>query len=125
MNCTCRCVDFNKKKVKRASKIKLISLKKSTRKDKKYMAVFLKNNRKKTTHFGAKGMSDYTKHKDKERRARYIKRHKKDLATNDPTRAGYLSMFILWNKKTFKASLSDYKSRLNKYNKTGKFSTNI
>ena len=66
-------------------------------------------------------MSDYTIHKDIERRNRYIKRHKKDLRTNDPTRAGYLSMYILWNKKSYKASLNDFKSRLNKYNKTGKF----
>ena len=107
-------------------KIKLKSIKPLRSGNKKYVAEFeiTKSNgikRKKSTKFGAKGMSDYTKHKDNERRGRYISRHKKDLRTNDPTRAGYLSMYILWNKKTFKASLADYKRRLNTYNKTGKF----
>ena len=107
-------------------KIKLKSIKPLRSGNKKYVAEFeiTKSNgkkRKKSTKFGAKGMSDYTKHKDNERRDRYISRHKKDLRTNDPTRAGYLSMYILWNKKTFKASLADYKRRLNTYNKTGKF----
>ena len=32
---------------------------------------------KKTIPFGAKGMSDYTIHKDDERKERYINRHKK------------------------------------------------
>jgi hypothetical protein len=31
-----------------------------------------------------------------EARARYRKRHAKDLKTNDPHRAGYLSYYILW-----------------------------
>ena len=34
-------------------------------------------------------------------------------------------MYILWNKPTYKASLIDYKRRLNKYNKTGKFPKDI
>ena len=106
-------------------KIKLVKIIRSPRSDKKYRAVFLKGDKEKVTDFGAKGMSDYTKHKDKERRNRYIDRHMKDLKTNDPTRAGYLSMFILWNKPSFDGSLRDYKSRLSKYNKTGKFPKNI
>ena len=70
-------------------------------------------------------MSDFTKHKDVERRERYISRHRKDLRTKDPVRAGYLSMYILWNKKTYKASLADYKKRLNTYNRTGNFPIKI
>ena len=38
------------------------------------------NGRLKHTDFGARGMSDFTKHKDKERRSRYITRHSKDLS---------------------------------------------
>ena len=35
---------------------------------KKYMTVFTEDRKKiKTTHFGTAGMSDYTKHKDKQR----------------------------------------------------------
>ena len=40
-------------------------------------------------------------------------------------RAGFLSMYILWNKPSFKASLADYKRRLNVYNRTGKFPKKI
>ena len=111
-------------------KIKLISIKPLKTGNKKYEAKFEITNKngkitKRSTKFGAKGMSDFTKHKDIDRRDRYISRHKKDLRTKDPTRAGFLSMYILWNKKTFKASLADYKRRLNIYNRTGKFPLKI
>ena len=88
----------------------------STKEGKKLMAVFINKatNRQKTTHFGAKGMSDYSIHKDKERRERYRKRHQKDLKTNDPTRAGYLSYYILWGDSTSrKKNISSYKKRFN------------
>ena len=105
--------------------IKLLSIKKSPKSHKKLRATFEVNGKKRTTDFGAAGMSDYTRHHDKKRRSRYIKRHSKDLRTNDPTRAGYLSMYVLWNKPTVKQSISDYKKRLNSYNRTGKFSKKI
>jgi hypothetical protein len=89
------------------------------------MATFDVGGKKRIIHFGASGMSDNTKHKNKERRNRYIFRHHKDLGTGDPTRAGYLSMFILWNKKTLSASIADYRRRLATYNRTGKFPTKI
>lgn len=82
---------------------KLVSIKKSTKPGKKLMAKFVNKNTKKTkvSHFGADGMSDYTLHKDKARRTRYRKRHLKDLR-GDPTRAGYLSYYILWGNSTSK-----------------------
>ena len=66
----------------------------------KYVATFDKDGRKKSTKFGAAGMDDYTKTHDEAQRARYIKRHKKDMSTGDPTRAGYLSRHILWGEST-------------------------
>ena len=59
-----------KKILKRGgSNSKKVIIKKSTNPKKKYMAVFYENDKRiKTTHFGCAGMSDYTKHKDKERR---------------------------------------------------------
>ena len=103
-------------------KVKLVSIKKSPKSGKKLRATFTTSTGKpKHTDFGADGMSDYTKHKDRDRRQRYIDRHIKDLRTNDPTRAGYLSMFVLWNKPSLKASIANYKTRLNTYNRTGKF----
>jgi hypothetical protein len=101
--------------------IRLKSIKKSPKENKKLRATFEVNGKEKHTDFGAKGMSDYTKHKDKDRRSRYITRHKKDLRTGDPTRAGYLSMYVLWNKSSLDPSIADYKKRLRKYNTTGKF----
>jgi hypothetical protein len=101
--------------------IKVIKFKKLKTGAKKYEITFNKNGKVYTRKFGASGASDYTKHKDKDRRERYITRHKKDLKTNDPMRPGYLSMYILWNKPTVAASLADYKRRLNSFNRNGKF----
>lgn len=77
------------------------------------MAVFenCQTGRQKTTHFGSKGYSDYIHHKDPERKQRYLARHKKNENWNDPTSAGSLSKFLLWNKTTLKASIADYKRR--------------
>tara|TARA_R100001443_G_scaffold111017_2_gene123502 strand:+ start:5548 stop:5838 length:291 start_codon:yes stop_codon:yes gene_type:complete len=95
--------------------MKLLSIKKSNKADKKLMAVFeTDSGRTRTTHFGSKGMDDYTLTKDKEQRKRYRERHKKDLDTNDPTRAGYLSYYILWGDSTSRSeNIKDYKKRFN------------
>ena len=79
------------------------------------MAIFQDDKgKRKTTHFGAKGMDDFTLTGDKEARKRYRERHKKDLDTNDPTRAGYLSYFILWGDSTsLNKNIADYKKRFN------------
>lgn len=86
--------------------MKLLDIKPSTKADKKYMATFQsgEGGRKKTTHFGAKGMDDYTITHDKEQRERYRTRHAKDLATGDPSKAGFLSYYILWGNSTSMAS---------------------
>jgi hypothetical protein len=95
--------------------VKLQSITPSDKSDKKLKAVFLQDNgRTKTTHFGAKGMDDYTKTHDKEQRERYRTRHKKDLDTADPTRSGFLSMHILWGDSTsLQANISSYKKKFN------------
>ena len=94
--------------------MKKVIIKKSTNSKKKYMAIFYENNKKiKTTHFGAAGMSDYTKHKDKSRKKRYMNRHKTRENWSNPMSAGALSRWILWNKPTLKASIQDYKRRFN------------
>jgi hypothetical protein len=91
---------------------KKMSVKKSDKAGKKLMAVFDIDGRKKTTHFGSAGMDDYTKTKDKEQRSRYRQRHKKDLDTKDPTRAGYLAYYLLWGESTsLRENIRTYKSR--------------
>ena len=91
-----------------------VIIKKSTNRQKKYMAIFYKDSKKiKTTHFGATGMSDYTKHRDKTRKRRYMTRHRKRENWNKYMSAGSLSRYILWNKPTLKASIADYKKKFN------------
>jgi len=66
------------------------------------------------TSFGDSTMKDYTQHHDQERRASYRARHKKDLETGDPTRAGYLSRYILWgNSTSVTKNISEYKRMFN------------
>jgi len=92
-----------------------VTIKRSTNPKKKYMAIFYDHDRKKvkTTHFGSAGMSDFTKHKDEERKKRYMNRHKKRENWNAPMTAGALSRWILWNKPTLRASISDFKKKFN------------
>ena len=92
--------------------IKLIKLKSGT---KKFQAVFkLDSGKEKKTSFGAKGYTDYTLSGDKKKRDAYRKRHAKDLKTNDPTRAGYLSYYLLWGDSTnLNTNLKAYKKRFN------------
>ena len=92
----------------------LIKIVKSDKPGKKMMAVFRnkKTDREKVTHFGDATMSDYTKHKDDKRKGKYQSRHKKDLSTGDPTRAGFLSYYILWGKSTSRReNIAAYKRR--------------
>tara|TARA_R110002096_G_scaffold272116_1_gene465793 strand:+ start:335 stop:649 length:315 start_codon:yes stop_codon:yes gene_type:complete len=93
-------------------------VKKSDKEKKKYVAVFTDSTsgRTKQTHFGQAGAPDYILTKDKERRSRYRSRHKKDLQTKDPTRAGYLSLYLLWsygneNSTSLRTNLASYKKR--------------
>ena len=51
-------------------------------------------------------------HQDKQLKKSYIKRHLKDLETNDYKRAGYLSMFLLWNKENLNDSIKDFNKRI-------------
>jgi len=92
-----------------------VIIKKSNKSGKKYMATFTRDNgRKKTQHFGQQGAPDYTLTGDKDRRKAYRDRHKKDLNTNDYTRAGYLSYYILWgNSKSIRQNIISYKNRFN------------
>jgi hypothetical protein len=77
----------------------------------KFKAVFSSGT---TTNFGFQPMQDYTQHGDKDRRRLYRARHEKDLETQDPTRAGYLSYYILWGDSTnIHKNITDFKRRFN------------
>ena len=105
--------------------VKLIKIVKSTKPLKKYDAIFLLDNGKeKIVSFGSAGFRDYILVNDKNSKwylpkvldrnvtkASYRRRHKKDLLTGDPRRAGYLAYYLLWNKKTLESSIKDYKKK--------------
>ena len=90
-----------------------VCIKISTNAQKKYMAIFrnTKTGHTRTTHFGAKGYSDFTKHKNLERRARYDSRHENNENWDDPFTAGSLSKWILWNKPSITDSIRHYKKK--------------
>jgi hypothetical protein len=106
-------------------KYRLCKIVKSKKEDKKYDAYFREKKcpcsinakpecgaEEKIVSFGAKGMSDFTKHKDEERKSRYLARHKgMNEDWNDPLTPGALSRWILWNKPTLEASIKDFKNR--------------
>ena len=81
-----------------------VVIEKSTRKDKKYVA----NVNNKHIHFGQTGYSDYSQHKDDERKQRYIARHKanEDWAKSGIDTAGFYSKNILWNQQVLKQVLT-------------------
>ena len=93
----------------RKLKSRVITLKKSTSPDKKYM-VRIDN---KTVHFGAKGYSDFTKHKDRSRMRRYENRHRsrENWTKSGIKTAGFWSKRVLWNKPSFKESIKDTERR--------------
>ena len=92
--------------------IKMV-VEKGTGKNKKLKAIFYDGDKKiKTTQFGDSRYEDYTQHKDKKRRSKYLTRHKKDLEKGDYMSAGYLSYYILWGASTSRdKNISAYKRR--------------
>jgi len=89
----------------------LIILKKSSHPDKKFMVII----GNKTIHFGAKGYSDFTHHKDPARMKLYKNRHiKRENWTKSGIKtAGFWSKWILWNKPSLTASIKDTERRFN------------
>jgi hypothetical protein len=80
----------------------------------KYVANFQREDGKMfSTRFGAKGYRDYTDaDTTREVRDTYRARHEKDLRTGDPTRAGYLSYYLLWGpSKNLKTNITAYRKK--------------
>jgi hypothetical protein len=98
--------------------MELIDFGKSQAKNKRFRAIFMKDGRKITTNFGQKKDDGsfpitFLDGATEEKRELYLKRHKKDLETKDPTRAGFLSFYVIWGKsrsveKNLKKYLKDF-----------------
>ena len=94
--------------------MKLLRITPSVLPEKKYDAFFEDDGRHKKVSFGARDMEDYTTHKDKERRKRYLDRHKDREDWNQPDTAGALSRWILWGDSTsFRENVASFKKRFN------------
>ena len=81
-----------------------IVIKKSSNPEKKNSAII--DNRK-SINFGQRGASDFTQHKNEERKNRYIQRHRKLENWNNPLTAGFYSRWITWEKPTLKAAVEN------------------
>ena len=88
-------------------------IKPSNKANKKFDAVI---DGKRTVSFGSAQHLDFTKHTDQERKQRYLKRHNARDNWEDPTTAGALSKFVLWNKPTISASVKDMNKHFKNYN---------
>ena len=85
---------------------------KSDKQGKKYY-IITQNNKK--VYFGASGYSDFTHHKDEQRKQRYINRHKnnENWSKSGIDTAGFWSRWLLWNLPTIKTSYEDIRRKFN------------
>ena len=84
-------------------------------KSKRFEAIFTDGTRVRFGQTNPK-IGTYIDHNDEKLRTNYIKRHLKDLKTNDYKRAGYLSLFLLWNRPNLKESVKDFNKRIKNNN---------
>ena len=86
-----------------------VILQKSSNPKKKYDAYI----EGKKVSFGATGYSDFTQHKNEERKKNYIARHKPNQNWNDLTTAGAWSRWLTWEKKTIPEAIKNMERKFN------------
>ena len=90
----------------------------STRKDKRLMANFGKNQNGKDIirHFGSPSPSQaFVDHGDKNKKRNYIARHRVNEDWKNPYKPGALSRYILWETMDIEENIRRYKKRFKKY----------
>ena len=85
-----------------------VKVAKSNRPGKKFEAKFEDGP---TVHFGAAGMSDFTKNKDPERKKAYLARHKANENWKDKESAGFWSRYLLWEKPSLREAAKALRSK--------------
>jgi len=97
-----------------------VDIKRSTRDDKRMMAIFTDKDGSKTkTHFGyrddktGKKGSTYIDHKDETKKINYKKRHQVNEDFTKYKSAGSLSYHILWTEKNLDDAVRKYKKKFN------------
>ena len=98
--------------------VQLAFLGPSSRPSKKLAAIFLfKDGGTKIVHFGGAGYEDFTTHwsqnrqRARSKRMQYIRRHSVHEDWRQPTAAGTLSRYILWEKPTIPEATRAFKRR--------------
>lgn len=88
-----------------------VEISNSDKQNKRYKAVIIDDDSKKTIHFGDSRYDNYTIHNDDNRKDNYINRHKKreDWNITGIKTSGFYSKYLLWNKKTIQQSFNDMK----------------
>ncbi len=84
---------------------------KSDKPDKKFYIITSNNKR---VYFGSALHSDYTIHKDDERKLRYIKRHqdRENWSKSGIDTAGFFSRWLLWEEPNIKDAYKKIKDKL-------------
>ena len=81
---------------------------------KKWTVVIFDNGvKRRTVHFGAAGMSDYTIHKDPDRMERYTTRHRarENWGISGVLSPGFWAKWLLWGEPSIAASISEIERR--------------
>ena len=83
---------------------------KSDKPGKKYYII---TNSGKKVYFGQASASDFTHHRDEQRKQRYIDRHKSNetWSKSGIDTSGFWSRWLLWNKPTIKESYENIKTK--------------
>lgn len=99
----------------------LLSVKPSSRKDKRYTATFCLCKKKnecggcnhKQTSFGDPTATTYADGASEEKKQAYLARHSKSPGEDwsDPTSAGSLSRWLLWSKRSLREAVKEFKKK--------------
>lgn len=100
--------------------MRLLSIARSSRPDKKYEATFDVDGRRKTVHFGARGYGDFIEYSAASpalaaaKRRAYLARHGAASSAEDwgrPDTPGSLSRWVLWESPRLSDAIDKYRRR--------------
>ena len=94
--------------------MKLVTIKNSSRSDKRLIALFKVNDKQKTVHFGQKGATTYIDGASDDTRMNYLARHRVNENWDRPDNAGSLASHILWgSSKSMRENIAAFKKKFN------------
>ena len=96
--------------------VKLLSVSSSSNPEKKLdVKLETDKGREKTVRVGQRGADDFTKTHDEAQKERYVNRHaaREDWRLSGALSSGFWARWLLWNKPSLSASVTDTKRRFN------------